>query len=75
MADLKEPVMALPEAEKREIYRALQSEIANEPIPAPLIEILEDRRRAYRAGQVSASDADTVFDRLLEKCTGETDDH
>lgn len=76
MADLKEQVLALPEAEKREIYQALQSAMQNEPIAAPLLEVLEDRRRAYRAGEIGASDADSVFGRLFQKHScGETHDH
>lgn len=67
MAGLKEQVLALPESEKREIFHALQMDLADDPIPEPIIHILEDRRREYRAGKISGAPAAEVFDRLLSK--------
>ena len=75
MPDLKEQVLSLPDAEKREIYHALQLALTDDPIPEPLIRVLDERRNQYRSGEMSAAPAEEVFGRLLEKfSTSETED-
>lgn len=74
MSDLKEQVLSLPDAEKREIYHALQLDLTDDPIPEPIIRVLESRRNQYRSGELSAAPAEKVFGRLLKKYPGETDD-
>lgn len=73
MSGIKEQVLSLPIAEKREIFHALQMDLADDPIPELIIHVLEERRREYRVGEVSAEPAKEVFDRLLKKYPSEDD--
>ena len=71
MAGLKEQVLSLPAAEKREILHALQMDLADEPIAEPIVGVLRERSRQYRAGEMAADPAEEVFERLLKKYPGE----
>ena len=72
---IKEQVLALPSDEKRDIYLALQTDLADEPIPQPLMQVLEERRQEYRSGDMSADPAQVVFKRLLRKYPGASENH
>ena len=64
---LKQQVLALPNAQKQDIYLALQDDLNNQPIPEPLLQVLEERRREYKSGNTTADSAKSVFVRLLAK--------
>ena len=72
---IKEQVLALPSEEKRDIYLALQTDLADEPIPQPLMQVLEERRQEYRSGTMTADPAQAVFERLLRKYPDASEDH
>lgn len=74
MADLKEQVLSLPLSEKRDILHALQLDLADEPIAEPIVDVLRERSRQYRVGEMTADPAEDVFERLLSKYPGEAED-
>jgi hypothetical protein len=63
VTDLKEKVLSLPEDEKRDIFNALRANLDE----APLLRILNERRRLFQSGEMSADSAEVVFDRLLAR--------
>jgi len=73
MTDLKEQVLSLPAAQKREILDALQMDLADEPLAEPIMNVLRERHRQYQTGEVTAEPAEVVFQRLLKKYPGESD--
>lgn len=72
---IDEQVLALPSDETRDIYLALQTDSADEPIPQPLMQVLEERNQEYRSGNMTADPAQAVFERLLRKYLGASEDH
>jgi len=72
---IKEQVLALSSEEKRDIYLALQTDLADEPIPQPLMHVLEERRQEYRSGNMTADSAQAVFERLLRKYPDASENH
>lgn len=73
MTDLKKQVLSLPAAQKREILDALQIDLAEEPIAEPIVQVLLERRHRYQTGDVTADPAEAVFQRLLKKYPGESE--
>ncbi len=73
MTGLKEKVLALPISEKQEILEALQMDLADEVIADPILDVLRERSRQYRTGEMIADPAEVVFQRLLQKYPGESD--
>jgi hypothetical protein len=57
----------LNNAEKREIYHALQSDLTDDPIPVPIVRVLEERRHQYRSGEMLAATRGRDLRTIVEK--------
>ena len=71
MTELEEEVLALSWEDKRALFEALRADLESEPIPEPILQVLEARRKLRHSGENPVDSVESTFERLLTKHGGE----
>jgi len=70
MAELEEEVLALSWEDKRALFEALRADLECEPIPDPILQILQERRKLRHSSENPVDSLENAFERLLAKHGG-----